>query len=617
VLRYATPGRHDLVVHIASHDGVTTMSTAVSVLVVEPQVQVELGFKVGERAGGAPVHVAGKSLVPGTQATITLHSAPTLLGEATVSADGTAQSTVELPQAIAPGLHHIEMSGTGQGGAGAVSQSWWFSVGTDGLVTNIASGPSSAAPSWSAASVTGTRYPPYSITAHAKDIVRQSQVALYTLLLALGGIGAAGFASQRLFNGEAASAAAGGTQQSERHKKKSQSVSSAKIKNLKSKTEGEAWGDASLTWRAPGFAVSDRLSLSWPVRVAPLSPLLGRTLNDGAYLRAMIGSLAWLSPIVGVVLGLVAVASSHGAAVPPALGLVLVIVVLGAFDALMGLCAATVFFIGVLVSGGLGAAVDWRVMLGLLLVFFAVPLVASATRPLRRAPSKELGAHFDRVADFVVAGLLSAWAIDKILGALPALGGQVYPVAKSAGVVALVALGAVVGRYGIETMATHLYPARLAASAPNKIPFSKPPQRLASTALKTLIFVFVAFAYLGNVWELWVGAALFILPAVVAIYENSLPNLPRLARVIPKGVVKVVLMLLVSKLAAEALISAVGSPTKLISLGIVFLALPGVILSLLGNFGREGTEWGINWTFRILGVLVVVAGLWLVLPSLH
>jgi hypothetical protein len=104
-----------------------------------------------------------------------------------------------------------------------------------------------------------------------------------------------------------------------------------------------------------------------------------------------------------------------------------------------------------------------------------------------------------------------------------------------------------------------------------------------------------------------------VIPAVAAIYENSLPNMPRLARVIPKGVVKVVVMLVVSKLAADALIAVVGEPAKLVSLGIVYLALPGVALSLLGNVGREGEEWQATWTTRLAGALLVGIGILLVL----
>jgi len=212
-----------------------------------------------------------------------------------------------------------------------------------------------------------------------------------------------------------------------------------------------------------------------------------------------------------------------------------------------------------------------------------------------------------------IAGLLAAWGIEKIIGALPALSGQTFPLANDAVVVALVALAAVVVRYGFETLATHLYPGRLAAVAPAKIPFSKPPQRLASTALKTAIFIFVAYAYLGNVWELWVGTVLFVVPAVMVIYENSLPNVPRLASYIPKGILKTVVMLIVAKLAADLLIAVVGSPAKLVSLGIVFLAIPGLILSLLSNFGRDGKAWEMTWVTRTLGIGVLIVGVLLVL----
>jgi hypothetical protein len=617
ITTFTATGHYDVSAIFSNATQRAQASTSVSV--VAPSLTLALHFTVGQFAPGAKASVSGEGLKPGSTALVTMHSTPVVIGEGMVSPSGSLSLTVQLPNSVAAGVHHISVTGVGAGGVGALHSQWFFTVNQNDIVTAIAPNEGTEPANWVSQRSTSSPFPAYSIREHAKDVVRGTQVSFYTLLFTLGGAGAAGFASQRLFNGErdgdVAEERRRGGREDRRHKK-SASAASAKVKHNKSKHEGRAWGDASFTWRFPGVVRSDGWSLSWPVKVAPISPLLGRLINDGAYLRAMVGSLAWVMPFVGVGLGVESLINVHGDAVAPSFALFVAILVVGAFDALAGFLAGTIFFVGIGAWGGIDSGSALRTLLGMAVMFFAVPLIASATRPLRRNPAEGSGQRFDRAADFVLASLFAAWGIDKIVGSLPALSGVVFPLVHHAFALSMVALGVIVGRYGLETLSSYLYPGRLALVAPAKVPFSSPKQRLFSLALKTAIFVFVAYAYLGSVWELWVGTALFVVPAVVGIYENSLPNLPRLARIVPSGVVKTVLMLVVGKLAAGALIAIVGDPSKLVSLGIVYLALPGVALSLFSNFAREGKPWEQNWFTRLAGIAITVFGVLLVLGQI-
>ncbi|MCU1524352.1 MAG: hypothetical protein JWO18_1246, partial [Microbacteriaceae bacterium] len=335
--------------------------------------------------------------------------------------------------------------------------------------------------------------------------------------------------------------------------------------------------------------------------------------NDGAYLRAMFGPLWLISSLAGIVLGVLSVASTHGAAVPPAMGLLVAIVVLSAFDVLGGLLAASTFTIGVIALGGLATIAEARTILGIDVIFFTVALTASAARPLRRLPAVSASDWFDRIADVVVASLIATWAVTKMIGALPALSGLALPIANSAFTVALCAGGAIVLRYVLETVATYHYPLRLASVAPPKIGFPSVQQQLVSAVFKTALFVFVAIAYLGNIWPLWIGAALFLIPSVVAAFQAKLPNVPRLVKLIPGGVIKVVLMLCVGKLLGGWLASIIHNPQDFIDQAFVILSIPALLLGFAGFFGREGDKWELNWPIRIGGVVVVIVGVLLVL----
>jgi hypothetical protein len=326
----------------------------------------------------------------------------------------------------------------------------------------------------------------------------------------------------------------------------------------------------------------------------------------------MFGPLWLLSSAAGIVLGVLSVISTNGAAVPPAIGLLIAIIVLSAFDVFGGLLAASTFTIGVIALGGLNTVAESRTVLGIDVIFFTVALTASAARPLRRLPAVTASDWFDRIADVVVASLIATWAVTKMIGALPALSGLTLPIADSAFTVALFAGGAIVLRYVLETVATYHYPLRLASVAPQKIGFPSIQQQLVSAVFKTALFVFIAIAYLGNIWPLWVGAALFLIPSVVAAFQAKLPNVPRLVKLIPGGVIKVVLMLCVGKLLGGWLASTIHNPQDFIDQAFVVLSIPSLLLGFAGFFGRDGNKWELNWPIRIGGIVVVVLGVLLV-----
>lgn len=66
--------------------------------------------------GGARVHVGGDGFRPGTIVTISLHSAPELLGRAVVDPSGRFSTWVSVPAGAVPGEHHIVATGTSSSG---------------------------------------------------------------------------------------------------------------------------------------------------------------------------------------------------------------------------------------------------------------------------------------------------------------------------------------------------------------------------------------------------------------------------------------------------------------------------------------------------------------------
>jgi hypothetical protein len=357
----------------------------------------------------------------------------------------------------------------------------------------------------------------------------------------------------------------------------------------------------------------DRVSLKLPPRIAPASPLLARVIGDASYLRAILGSVSVLLPMVGIWLAIMAVRNVHGAALPPAFELSVALAVVGVFDALAGLVAVAVFMGGVLLLGGLSSAAAARTLLGLASLWFAAPLIAGAMRPLRRAPTVTLAEHWDRLADIVIASLVGAWAVQKILEGLPGLSGLELPIADHAGAAALVVLAALAVRMMVETLAAHWYPQRLSRVQPAELPGSGRRQYLAAKALTLAIFLFAAVPYVGLCWQLYVGATLFILPQLLDLWQDIFPNSPRLHIVLPHGIVKIVSMLFIGAFFAS-LVLAHGPPgQELIRESFVLLSLPGFALSLLNLAGRDGPDRELHWRDQFLGSIVLVIGVLFVL----
>ena len=118
----------------------------------------------------------------------------------------------------------------------------------------------------------------------------------------------------------------------------------------------------------------------------------------------------------------------------------------------------------------------------------------------------------------------------------------------------------------------------------------------------------MAYPFVGFGWELWVGVALFAVPSLVGVRKDRLPNVPWLVRMLPAGIVKATVMLAVGSLFAALLKARVEDPDRFLTLGFVVLSVPGVVLTLLGLFGRDGQTWEQNWFTRFGGIGVLAFG---------
>ncbi len=190
-----------------------------------------------------------------------------------------------------------------------------------------------------------------------------------------------------------------------------QSVSSGALKLLKNEP---GKGDLSKSWDNRFTDGTDFAFVSLAHRFNRFSPLLTRTIQDGNTVRAMIGSWAALLMPIGLILGIIAVVNTGGESLPPVWTIVALIMAVAIFDAFAGFIAGFVFFLAALLTGNITNRPELLTTIGVMVLFFAPALLASAFRPFRRLVRNQ-DDLWERITDYALGTLLTFWVITKIM----------------------------------------------------------------------------------------------------------------------------------------------------------------------------------------------------------
>jgi hypothetical protein len=369
-------------------------------------------------------------------------------------------------------------------------------------------------------------------------------------------------------------------------------------------------GDLSKTWRSPGHETTDAFFAAVVTKVSRHLPLFARTVADGTYLRAMFGSLAPLTILPGVALGVIATVNTSGQALPPSVWIVMAIIALANLDALAGLAAGLIFTCGVAISGNLFSRDEILTIAGLFIIFYAPALLASAIRPLRRLSTNRDDA-WERVTDYALGLLLSGWTMSKLIGGLNALAGVQLLITFHAKEIAWWTAVFVLVRMILEDFASYSYPQRLNNLAGEFEP-QKTIDKVISLELKIFIFVELAMPFVGFNIKLLLGTVLMAAPTVISLtIGKRFPKFQFLYRLMPSGAFKIVAMVFIGTFATAFIQGLFASPRTFLAWSFVVLAIPGLILSILGKMVKEPeSDWKVtpmgNTLYRILGIIVFI-----------
>lgn len=383
-----------------------------------------------------------------------------------------------------------------------------------------------------------------------------------------------------------------------------QSVSSGALKLLKNEP---GKGDLSNTWDNRFTDDTDFAFVSLAHRFNRFSPLLIRTIQDGNTVRAIVGSFAALLIPIGLILGIIASINTDAQALPPVWIIVGAIMAIAIFDAFAGFVAGFVFFMLALVTGNITNRPEFLTTIGVMVLFFAPALLASAFRPFRRLVRNQ-DDMWERLTDYALGTLLTFWVITKMVAAMNGLARVELPITEYGTELALWAAALLLVRVALEDIAVEHYPMRLRAL---HVEIKKPSQRqkIQSLAFKIFVFFIMAAPFVGSTLNLVLGTLLFAIPQITALSLED--NLPKKKLYLPKGVFKTVVMIFVMALASNLIEGAFSSPEAFLKWSFVVMALPGFILHYLDAITDapesdwKTTEKG-RKIYRVGGVIVFI-----------
>lgn len=543
--------------------------------------------------------------------------AETVLVDRVTSAEA-EELNIDIPAEVAPGYHEviIEISDD----AGVVDKKvLTFCKDLDGNIDWASNCPNllRVYTEEELASLTQRSELPEYDPALEPDKSSDLQVSAFAALAALSAGGAASAASRgqggqpaRREDEDSDGADGGDEEDSDSSDEESDDLSSVSAGKLKKIERQPGKGDLSRSWRAPFTEKTDAFFSALTTRVSPHSPIVARTIADGNYLRAIFGSLESLLIIPGFILGILALQSSQNQALPPAMWIVMAIIALATLDALAGFVSGVVFTVGVALAGNLASRDEILTVAGLFIIFYAPALMASAVRPLRRL-AEDRDNSWERATDYALVTLLSGWAMFKLIGALNALAGVQLLISFQAKEIAYWSAIFIFIRMLLEDFATYFYPVRINQTI-GEVKEPDTVHKIIALELKIFIFVELAMPFVGFNIKLLLGTILFALPTILSLtIDNRLPKFRFLHHILPSGAFKLVAMVFIGAITAGWIQSLFSSPRTFLAWSFVVLAIPGLILSILGKMADEPEkDWKVspvgNTLYRILGVIVFI-----------
>ena len=277
------------------------------------------------------------------------------------------------------------------------------------------------------------------------------------------------------------------------------------------------------------------------------------------------------------------------------------------YDAFAGFIAGFTFFFLTLITGHITSRPEFLTAIGVMVLFFAPALLASAFRPFRRLVRSQ-DDLWERITDYALGTLLTFWVITKMVAAMNGLARLELPITDYGTELALIAAGLLLIRVALEDIAVEHYPMRLRALHV-EIRMPSQAQKVRSLVFKIFVFFIMAAPFVGSTLNLVLGTLLFAIPQITSLSLED--NLPKKKLYLPKGVFKTVVMIFVMALASNLIEGSFSSPEAFLKWSFVVMALPGFFLHYLDAItDAPESDWKTTENgrkiYRIGGVIIFI-----------
>jgi hypothetical protein len=556
---------------------------------------------------------SGTGFAPNSQIVVWLFSTPTKLGEVVTDASGSFSGSLEVPSDLEAGQHTVQLNGQTSDG-----ETRSLAVGVELVAEESVAEESSEEAQAASIGATGDdNAPPVPFDPLASpEGVTALTASIGAAAAAAGAIAAAAGAAAGAAGSSSGGSARGGSSSGGGNSGgDSGSIATIDAAHERYRNRRSGKGDRWKIWKKRWLNFLDKPFISLAVKSARFSPLFSKISVDGAYLRASMGSLGLLPTIAAAIISVMSVSMNETAVAPPQWQWFIALAVIGIFDAFAGLVGTSIFVIGTVIMHGAIGIEDIRLLLGVMIVGYGPALLANAFRAFRKEPENSDVYWWDRLIDLAVLPFIGGWITATMISTLPALAGTTLAVANHVDTFAIAIAVAIMARVILEELVARWFPKRLDTLHPTDVDETDSPQKWISVAFRLAVFIFVTAALMGNVWQVWVGSALFILPTIIGFYADKFKNFPWLWRLLPTGVPGLAVALLVASATTSVVGMWFGTSPDLALWSFALLPIPMLFLALLGLFGREGADedevrWiqrpQFKWVYRIGGIVMLL-----------
>ena len=343
------------------------------------------------------------------------------------------------------------------------------------------------------------------------------------------------------------------------------------------------------------------------IRANKFSYIIARVILDARYLRALFGSKSWILPIIASFFAWHGVNEIDRQALPLAFTWLAIVMVIAIFDSFAGFYASLTYAICILFEGNLDSFTSVVTVVGTMLVMYAPSLIASTFRPMQRTV-KTAKDFWERITDYSVGILLAAMAVKGLVSALSGLSGIKLEVADRSSNLALLAALALIVRFLLEEKAWYQYPQALREQTieiSNKSGF----RAFSKSFIRFFLFVAFSLPFVGPTTGFALGILIYLLGQIISKSDLKLPKSRVVGQLIPSGVPNIIFVSVVGGFVSYWLSRAVTDPGHLIEATFWVMALPGLLLSILGKakgepFIQLKANKALTFTYVALGVLM-------------